>query len=112
MSEWFDVAPVEEFGPGDSRLVDVDDVMIAVFNLNGEYFAIEDVCTHDGSSLLGTGLDMDELLDGNEIICPRHGARFCIKTGAALSPPAYEAITIFPTRVINDTVQVRDDRWD
>ena len=86
--------------------------MIAVFNLSGEYFAIEDVCTHDGSSLLDSGLDTDELLDGNEIICPRHGARFCIKTGAALSPPAYEAITKFPTRINNGTVQVRDDRWD
>lgn len=112
MADWVDVASVEEFPAGESRLIDADDVMIAVFNLDGEYFAIEDVCSHDGSPMLGCGIDSEDLLDGDQIICPRHGARFCIKTGEALTAPAYEAISKFPTRINNATVQVRDDRWD
>jgi 3-phenylpropionate/trans-cinnamate dioxygenase ferredoxin subunit len=106
MSDWVDVARVEDLPPGSRRAVDVDDVIIIVFNLNGEYYAIEDVCTHDYSSL-----DEGEL-DGDQIICPRHGARFNLKTGEALTAPAYEPIPTFPVRVEDGTVQVRDDRWD
>ena len=51
-------------------------------------------------------------LEGDEIVCPRHGARFCIKTGAVKSPPAYEDIECFPVQIIDGRVQVRDDRWD
>ena len=112
MSEWIDVAPEAEFGPGQTRLVDADDVMIAVFNLNGKYYAIEDICSHDGSPLLGSGLDPEELIDGDQIICPRHGARFCIRTGTALTPPAFEPTACFPVRIKNSMVQTRDDRWD
>ena len=112
MAGWFDVAPESELLPGQARLVDVDNVMVAVFNLDGDYYAIEDVCTHDGASMLGCGLDLDQVIDGAEIICPRHGARFCVKTGEALTPPAYEPIATFPVRVENGMVQVTDPRWD
>lgn len=106
MSDWVDVAPVDDFPPGGSRVVDADDVMIAVFNLDGEYYAIEDVCTHDGGELASGAIE------GEEIICPRHGARFNIKTGEVTAPPAYEAVAAFPVRVRDGMVQVRDDRWD
>ena len=112
MSDWVDVAKTDEFPPGTGRLVDMDETMVAVFNLNGNYYAIEDVCTHDGSPFLGCGLEPRDLMEGDEIVCPRHGARFSIVTGEALSPPAYEPTTIFPTRVDAGMVQVRDDRWD
>ncbi|MEX2524580.1 MAG: non-heme iron oxygenase ferredoxin subunit [Gammaproteobacteria bacterium] len=112
MSDWINVAPVDEFPPGDSRLVDADDTMIAVFNLDGEYYAIEDKCTHDGSPFLGCGLELEDLVEGDEIICPRHGARFCIRTGEALTAPAYEPTDTFPVRDQDGMVQVRDDRWD
>lgn len=97
---------VDDFPPGESRVVDADDVMIAVFNLDGEYYAIEDVCTHDGGELASGAIE------GEEIVCPRHGARFNIKTGEVTAPPAYEAVAIFPVRVHDGVVQVRDDRWD
>lgn len=106
MSDWIEVAPVEELKPGERRVVNVDDVMIAVFNVDGSYYAIEDVCTHDGAPL-GSGE-----IEGDQIICPRHGAHFCLKTGEALTPPAYEPVATFPVRVENGLVQVRDDRWD
>jgi 3-phenylpropionate/trans-cinnamate dioxygenase ferredoxin subunit len=106
MSDWIEVALVDEFNPGERRVVNVDDTMIAVFNLGGDYYAIEDVCTHDGAPLA------EGNVDGDEIICPRHGARFCLKTGEALTPPAHEPVAIFPVRVENGIVQVRDDRWD
>ena len=75
MSEWINVAPAEELTPGSWRTVDVDGTQIAVFNVNGDYHAIEDVCTHDGGSL-----DQGQL-EGDEIECPRHGARFNVRTG-------------------------------
>lgn len=106
MSDWVDVAKLEKLLPGERRIVDVDDVQIAVFNLGGEYYAIEDVCTHDYAPLA------DAKLDGDEIICPRHGARFCIRTGAVMAPPAYEPIPTFPVRVHEGVIQVRDARWD
>ena len=106
MSDWVDVAPAASLKPGESRVVEVDGAMIAVFNLGGEFYAIEDVCTHDGGELACGAVD------GEEIICPRHGARFNVRTGEALTAPAYEAIAIFPVRVCNGSVQVKDDRWD
>ncbi|MEX2352745.1 MAG: non-heme iron oxygenase ferredoxin subunit [Gammaproteobacteria bacterium] len=112
MSDWIDVASPAEFPEGDTRLVDVNDTMIAVFNIAGEYYAMEDTCTHDGSPLLGCGLEPADLIEGDQIICPRHGARFCIRTGEALTPPAYEPVTTFPVRIENSRVQVRDHRDD
>ena len=110
MAGWFDVAPQTKLLPGQVKLVDVDNVMIAVFNLDGEYHAIEDNCTHDGVAMLGCGLDLEKIIDGAQLICPRHGSRFCIKTGNALTPPAYKPLTTFPVRVKNGMVQTTDHR--
>ncbi|RPI45873.1 MAG: non-heme iron oxygenase ferredoxin subunit [Betaproteobacteria bacterium] len=106
MSEWMDVAPADELGAGQWRLVEVDGTRIAVFNIEGAYHAIEDVCTHDGGDLASG------CLEGDVIVCPRHGARFSVRTGEALSAPAYEPTATFPVRVERGIVQVRDDRWD
>lgn len=106
MSDWVTVAKVGELAPGEFRTVDVDGANVAVFNVDGQYYAIEDVCTHDGGQLTGG------VVEGDEIVCPRHGARFCIRTGQALSAPAYEPAASFPVRVENGEIQVRDDRWD
>ena len=106
MSGWVTVARADELAPGQWTSVDVDGARVAVFNLDGGYYAIEDVCTHDGGILTGGSVE------GDAIVCPRHGARFCIRTGAALTAPAYEATAKFPVRIENGEVQLRDDRWD
>jgi 3-phenylpropionate/trans-cinnamate dioxygenase ferredoxin subunit len=112
MSDWINVALEDDFGPGQSQLVETEEAMIAIFNLDGDYFAIEDVCSHDGSPMLGCGLEPEDVVEGDQLICPRHGARFCIRTGTALTPPAYEPIAKFPVRVKNSMVQVLDERSD
>ena len=100
MSEWVDVCSESELQPGERKIVSTDVAEIAVFNLEGELFAIEDICTHDGGEL-ATGR-----CDGDQIICPRHGARFCIRNGKALTPPAYEDLEIFPVRIDQGLIQV------
>jgi len=103
MSEWIDVCAEEELKPGERKIVTSDVAEIAIFNLDGEYYAIEDVCTHDGGEL-ATGR-----CEGDQIICPRHGARFCIRNGKALTPPAYEDIETFPVRVHQGSIQIEVD---
>lgn len=106
MSDWVDVAPAAEFAPGTWRSVEIEGTTIAVFRLDGEFHAIEDVCTHDGGILTGGSIE------GDEIVCPRHGARFSIRTGEVRAPPAYEDVATFPVRVASGIVQVRDARRD
>jgi 3-phenylpropionate/trans-cinnamate dioxygenase ferredoxin subunit len=106
MSDWITVAAVDELRPGEWRVVAAEDTQIVVFNLDGEFYALEDVCTHDGGRLTGGHME------GDHIVCPRHGAHFCIRTGEALTAPAYEPTAKFPVRIEDGHVQVRDDRWD
>jgi 3-phenylpropionate/trans-cinnamate dioxygenase ferredoxin component len=102
MSDWINVAEQTALADGDHVVIDVEGTEVAVFRIDGQFYAIKDVCTHDGAEIASGELD------GDEIICPRHGARFCVKTGAVKSPPAYEDITCFPVRVENGLVQVKD----
>jgi 3-phenylpropionate/trans-cinnamate dioxygenase ferredoxin subunit len=106
MSDWVDVAAVEDFPVGAVRSVEVDGAQVAVFNVDGTCYAIEDICPHDGGNLTGG------VVEGDVVICPRHGARFCIRTGRVLAPPAYEDVVVFPVRIEAGIVQVRDERWD
>jgi 3-phenylpropionate/trans-cinnamate dioxygenase ferredoxin subunit len=105
MADWVEVARDGEIPPGGSRVAEVNGAMVVVVNLDGEYYAIDDVCTHDGESLAGGDLE------GDEIVCPRHGARFNVRSGAVMAPPAVEPIHVFPVRVLEGAVEVCDDRW-
>ncbi|HUG22297.1 non-heme iron oxygenase ferredoxin subunit [Piscinibacter sp.] len=106
MAEWVAVARVEDFPPGTVRTLEIEGTPIAVFNVDGRYHAIEDLCSHEAETL------SDGELAGDEIICPRHGARFSILSGQALSPPAYEPVATFPVQVERGMVLVKDDRWN
>ena len=101
---WIPVARVDAIAPNRCVLADLDDEDIAVYNLDGMFYAIEDRCTHDGGDLASGWVE-----EGCAV-CPRHGARFDIRTGRVMAPPAYEDIHAFPTRVRAGIVEVRDDR--
>ncbi|HYM34005.1 MAG TPA: non-heme iron oxygenase ferredoxin subunit [Steroidobacteraceae bacterium] len=100
---WVPVAPASSIAPGDYAQADVDGIVVAVFNVGGEFYAVEDQCTHDGGGLAGGAIE------DTQVICPRHGARFCLRTGAALTPPAYEPVRTYATRVNNGVVEVASD---
>ncbi len=100
MSQWLPVAPATDIAPGDYASVEVDGAFVAVYNIGGEFFAIDDVCTHDGGGLAGGQIE------DHQVVCPRHGARFCLRTGKALTPPAYEPVRSYPTRVNDGIVEV------
>lgn len=100
MGTWHSVIETERLKPGGFAVLETDDLLVAVFNVAGSYYAIEDVCTHDGEELTGGPIE------GDQIICPRHGARFCIRTGKALTPPAYEDVQTFAVRVRDGLVEV------
>ena len=100
MSEFLRVAGRAELLPGGKKLVDLDGRAIAVFNVEGRYYAIDDVCTHDGGPLA------EGELEGAEIRCPRHGARFDVRTGKALSFPAIEPVDTHPVEIRGDDIYV------
>ena len=101
--KWIDAGLTNNLADGQAKSIAVGRRMIAVVRSGESYFAIEDICTHDGAALTGGEIE------GNEIICPRHGARFCLRTGEALTPPAYEPVRVFATKIENGHLWVHSD---
>jgi 3-phenylpropionate/trans-cinnamate dioxygenase ferredoxin component len=102
MADWIDVVAESTLADGEHVVVDVDGTDVAIFKIDGHCYAIEDVCSHDGAEIASGELD------GDEIVCPRHGARFCVKTGAVKCAPAYEDVATFPVRVVEGRIQVAE----
>ena len=100
MSAFVKVASRAELPPGSKKLVEVDGRAIAVFHCEGAFYAIDDVCTHDGGPLA------EGELFGGESECPRHGARFDVRTGRPLCMPAIEPVATHATEVRGDDVYV------
>lgn len=94
------VASVSDLRPGERLWYDFPYETVVVFNVDGNYYAIADICTHDGGPLA------DGELEGCEIICPRHGARFDIRTGEALTMPAVVDVDSYEVRVEGDDILV------
>ena len=92
------VIGTDELKSGERRSIFIDDIPALVVRIETDYFVIEDVCSHDGQPLT-TGP-----LQGCSIICPRHAARFDLKTGKALCMPATEPIRIFRTEIRDGAV--------
>jgi 3-phenylpropionate/trans-cinnamate dioxygenase ferredoxin component len=105
MGEWVKIAALSSLLPGEYVLGDVDGTPVAVYNIDGALYAIEDVCTHDGGELAG-----GEII-GTSVECVRHGARFDLVTGAALCAPAHAPTTVMDVKVLDQTVWVRDPRF-
>jgi 3-phenylpropionate/trans-cinnamate dioxygenase ferredoxin subunit len=106
MSDWIDVMADAALAEGEHVVAEVDGEAVAVFKIGGELYAVQDVCTHDGAEIASGRLE------GTEIICPRHGAKFCLKTGKILRGPGYQDLPCFPVQVADGIIQVRDARWD
>ena len=90
-----DVCPLDELPPGEVKIVHAGAISVGVYNLGGELYAIEDRCSHDDGPLAEGEFDADEAV----VICPRHGSKFDIRTGRALTLPAYEPVDTYTVRV-------------
>ncbi len=103
MTEYVRVAKTGEVVPGTMKRVDVAGHRVALVNVGGEYLAIDDTCSHEEASLSqGT-------LSGEVVVCPKHGARFNVKTGRVLSLPAVRSVAVYPVRVEGDEILVAPD---
>lgn len=94
------IGKVSEIPPGASKVYEFADKAIAVCNVGGKFYAIDDVCTHDGASL-----DQAKM-DGYEIECPRHLARFDVRNGDATELPAVVPVDTFEVRVEGEDIEV------
>lgn len=94
------VARVGEIPDGGVRVVRVDDQSIAVYFIDGHYYALDDVCTHDGGPLA------EGPIEGHVVECPRHGARFDVRDGSVLCLPATVPVPTYSVRVEGDEILV------
>ena len=106
MAEFVKVARVEDIPPGGRLWYDFEEETVVIFNVEGQFYAIADVCTHDGGPL------EDGELDGYEVECPRHGARFDVRSGAAVALPAVAPVQSYEVKVEEGYVYVESpDAW-
>jgi len=98
--EYVEIASVSELLSGERLFVEVADKPIVIFNIAGQFFAIGDVCTHDEGPL------GDGTLEGFNIVCPRHGAEFDVRTGKVLELPAVVDIPAYPVKVVDGMIQL------
>jgi 3-phenylpropionate/trans-cinnamate dioxygenase ferredoxin component len=101
MSDFERIAAVDEIPPGGRKAVLIDETPALLLRIGNDFYAIEDVCTHDGQPLT------EGPLQGCEITCPRHGARFDVRTGQPLCMPATEPVRTFEIEVRENTVFAR-----
>lgn len=100
MGELIKIGKASDIADGTAKCFDCKGKTIAVFNLGGEYFAIDDACSHVDGPL------SEGFIEGEEVECPWHGARFNIKTGAALCDPAEGDLAKYPVRVSGDDLEI------
>lgn len=102
MADFQTVAAVDEVGENEAIVVNYGRLWVLIFNIGGEYYAIEDRCSHAEVELSGGEIDLNTC----QIKCPKHGAKFDIKTGAALSAPAVMPVVTFDVRVVDNDIQI------
>jgi 3-phenylpropionate/trans-cinnamate dioxygenase ferredoxin subunit len=98
--EWIDIGGSESVREATPLCAEVDGIPIVVVRCGAEIYAVEDRCTHDGEAL------GEAEVESCQIICPRHGAHFCLRTGEPLTPPAYEPLRTYKVRVESGRVLV------
>ena len=97
---WTNVGDMREIGSGEGRAFEVAGRKIAVFNLDGNFYALDDACPHRGGPL------SEGSVSEGSVSCPWHSARFDIKTGQHLSPPASRGVSSFPIKNEGTQIQV------
>ena len=97
---YLEIAPESELSNGERMFVDIGDTPIVIFNIAGKLYAIGDVCTHDDGPL------GDGDIEGFNVICPRHGAEFDVRTGKVASMPAVVDIPAYPVRVVDGMIEI------
>ncbi|MCU1334927.1 MAG: Dioxygenase, ferredoxin subunit [Bryobacterales bacterium] len=100
MAEFVKVAKTGEISPGEGKAVDVGTRRIALFNIDGTFYAIDDTCTHRGGPL------SDGMVVGTEVTCPWHGAVFDVNTGSVLGAPAQRDVARYAVRVEGEDIEV------
>ncbi len=98
--EFYEIAAVDELPAGERLFLEIGSDPIVVFNIAGELYAIADVCSHDDGPV------GDGTLEGYQIVCPRHGAKFDVRNGEVLSLPAVVDIPAYPVRVVDGKIEV------
>jgi len=96
--EFLEIAPASELPNGERLFVELGDKPIVIFNIAGQFFAIGDVCSHDDGPL------GDGVIEGNNVVCPRHGAEFDVRTGKAMTMPAVIDIPSYPVQIRGGTI--------
>ena len=102
---WVDVGSASDLSESTPLSVEVDGLALVVVRCGQEVYAVEDRCTHDGEPLDGAEVE------SCQIICPRHGARFCLRTGEALTPPDYEPLRTYAAREENGRVLLEQPEY-
>jgi 3-phenylpropionate/trans-cinnamate dioxygenase ferredoxin subunit len=98
--DWVDVGSADAVADSASLAADVDGTAVLVVRCGLDLYAVEDRCTHDGEPLEGAEVE------SCQIVCPRHGAQFCVRTGEALTAPAYEPLRTFKVRVTDGRILI------
>lgn len=98
----YEAGPIDELQPGTMRIVPAGSRLVGVYNCGGVLYAIEDRCSHDDGPLAEGEWDPEACV----VVCPRHGSRFDLQTGAPMTLPAFEAVATFPVSVRGGTVVV------
>jgi 3-phenylpropionate/trans-cinnamate dioxygenase ferredoxin component len=98
--EYLEIAPASELPNGERLFIEVEGRSLVIFNIAGQFFSIGDICSHDDGPV------GDGDIEGFNIVCPRHGAEFDIRTGQAVQMPAVVDIPAYPVRVVDGMIQV------
>jgi 3-phenylpropionate/trans-cinnamate dioxygenase ferredoxin subunit len=99
-AEFIEIAPVSELPNGERLFIEVEGKSLVIFNIAGQYFSIGDICSHDDGPV-GEGD-----LEGYNIVCPRHGGEFDVRSGQAVQMPAVVDIPAYPVKVVEGMIQV------
>ena len=100
MPKFIKVATTDEFADQQAKPVEVEGQKIALFRVDGAFYALSDTCTHRGGPL------SEGTVEGTEVTCPWHGAKFDLRSGAVLGPPARQEVRSYPVRVTGADIEI------